>query len=150
MSETNILGGRVGYELKRVQHGLRSRMDGELRGLGLTTPQYAAMSVLGDSPGISGAELARRSFVTAQTMNQILANLEKRNLIEKRPHPEHGRVLQTYLTEKGEALASSAHREVEAAEEQMLERLNSEERKKLLETLRGCADSLAPEGSRAR
>lgn len=132
--------------MKRVQHGLRSRMDDALRGVGLTTPQYAALSVLMDSPGISGAELARRSFVTAQTMNQILANLEKRNLIEKRPHPEHGRVLQTYLTEKGEALVSSAHREVEEIEERMLERLNEEERRKLLETLRGCADSLAPEG----
>ncbi len=150
MEESNILAGRVGYELKRVHHGLRSRMDGELRGLGLTTPQYAAMSVLKDFPGISGAELARRSFVTAQTMNQILANLEKRNLVEKCPHPEHGRVLQAYLTEQGEALTVNAHREVEGIEERMLERLGEEEREKLLETLRGCADSLAPEGGRAR
>lgn len=148
MEGSNILAGRVGYELKRVQNSLRSRMDGALRGLGLTTPQYAAMSVLKDSPGMSGADLARRSFVTAQTMNQILANLEKRSLVEKRPHPKHGRVLQAYLTEEGEALVSRAHREVEEIEDRMLEKLSDGERRKLLEFLRSCADSLSPSEAR--
>ncbi len=148
MGGSNILAGRVGYELKRVHHGLRSRMDGELRGLGLTTPQYAAMSVLKDFPGISGAELARRSFVTAQTMNQILSKLEGAGLIEKRRHPGHGRVLQTYLAPEGERLVDRAHGVVEGIEERMLERLDEEERERLLQTLRGCADSL--EESRAK
>src|SRR3712207_8022525 len=71
-----FLGGRVGYELKRAQHALRSEMDGALRGVGLTTPQYAALSVLEGEEGISGALLARRCFVTPQTMNGILVNLE--------------------------------------------------------------------------
>jgi len=63
------LGNRIGYELKRAQHALRLGMDEELRGLGVTTPQYAAMSVLAEEPGLSNAQLARRSSVTPQTMN---------------------------------------------------------------------------------
>jgi DNA-binding MarR family transcriptional regulator len=35
-------------------------MDTALRGLGLTTPQYAALTFLEESPGLSGAQLARR------------------------------------------------------------------------------------------
>jgi DNA-binding MarR family transcriptional regulator len=138
----NSLEGRVGYQLKRVQQALRNRMDEVLRDLGLTTPQYAALSVLADGSGLSGAELARRSFVTAQTMNGILANLEAAGLIERRPHPEHGRVLQAYLTESGERLVSRAHEEVGDIEELMLSDLASEEHHNLLEMLRVCTNSL--------
>ena len=144
--------GRVGYQMKRAEHALRLEMDGKLRSLGLTTPQHAAMSALEAEPGMSGAALARRGFVTPQTMNGIVANLEAAGVVERRPHPEHGRVLQAYLTERGEELLSRAHALVEAVEERMLAGLNEDERLKLAEALRGCADSLAPgaAGFRAR
>lgn len=38
----------------------------------LTPPQYAAMALLEDSPGISSAEVARRSFVSAQTSDRLV------------------------------------------------------------------------------
>lgn len=130
--------------MKRVQHALRSEMDGALRGIGMTTPQYAALAVLGGEAGLSGAELARRCFVTPQTMNGILVNLEKAGLLERRPHPEHGRVLQAYLTGNGERILSRAHALVEATEGRMLKNLTEDEQGRLLSGLRGCADALEP------
>ena len=109
--------------MKRVQHALRVKMDGALRELGMTTARYAALSA-GATPGLSGAELARRSFVTPQTMNVILTNLEAAGLVVRRPHPEHGRVLQTYLTEMGEDSVAKAHGLVEAVEGRMLDGLS--------------------------
>ena len=129
--------------MKRAQHALRLEMDRVLRGVGLTTPQYAALSVLEDEAGLSGAALARRCFVTPQTMNQILMNLQGSGMVERRPHPEHGRVLSAYLTPKGAELVVQAHGEVGTIEERMLAGLNREERSQLLETLRRCADSLS-------
>ena len=137
------LGGRIGYQMKRVQHALRLEMDAALRGVGLTTPQYAALSVLEDEAGLSGATLARRCFVTPQTMNQILVNLEGSGMVERSPHPEHGRVLSAFLTEKGAKLVALAHGEVEAIEERMLTGLDHVQRSRLLEALRNCAESLA-------
>jgi DNA-binding MarR family transcriptional regulator len=137
------LGRSVGYQMKRAQHALRLAMDGALRGVGLTTPQYAALSVLEEEAGLSGAALARRCFVTPQTMNQILMNLQGSGMVERRPHPEHGRVLSVYLTRKGAELVALAHGEVEAIEERMLAGLDRGERYRLLEALRGCAESLA-------
>ena len=128
--------------MKRAQHALRLEMDGALRGVGLTPPQYAALSVLEDEEGISGASLARRCFVTPQTMNGILVNLEKAGFLERRAHPEHGRVLQAYLTGEGEEMLSRAHALVEAIEGRMLEDLAEGERERLLAALRGCADAL--------
>jgi DNA-binding MarR family transcriptional regulator len=143
MDKEERLGRRVGYQMKRAEHALRLEMDGALRRVGLTTPQYAALSVLEEEAGLSGAALARRCFVTPQTMNQILMNLQGSGMVERRPHPEHGRVLSAYLTRKGAELVALAHGEVGAIEERMLAGLDSGERSRLLEALRGCAESLA-------
>ena len=128
--------------MKRAQHALRLEMDGALREVGLTTPQYAALSVVEGEEGLSGALLARRCFVTPQTMNGILVNLEKAGLLERRAHPGHGRVLQAYLTKEGERMLLRAHALVGAIEGRMLGDLTEGERARLLAVLRGCADTL--------
>ncbi|QIN85008.1 MarR family transcriptional regulator [Rubrobacter tropicus] len=140
---------RIGYQMKRAQHALRLAMDAAVRDLGLTTPQYAALAVLEGEAGLSGAGLARRCFVTPQTMNGILAKLEGAGLVERRRHPEHGRVLQAYLTETGGAVVSRAHALVEAVEGRMLEGLTEHERGRLLVVLRGCAEALERDDGRA-
>ena len=146
MGHGRVLGGRVGYELKRAQHALRVEMDGTLRRVGLTTPQYAALAALEGEPGLSGAELARRCFVTPQTMNGILVNLENAGMLKRSSHPEHGRVLQAYLTEEGEAMVSRAHAPIEAIEERMLAGVGEDERRRFLGALRDCADALEGAG----
>ena len=141
MSESTV-ESEVGYELKRVQHALRLRMDRGLREGGLTTPQYAALSALEAEPGLSGAELARRSFVTPQTMNIIVTKLENAGLVERREHPVHGRVLQAYLTKAGAESILRADRIADEISQQMLAGLEREERSRLLDMLRGCAAAL--------
>jgi hypothetical protein len=93
MEMSNQLADRVGYQLKRAQQALRTAMDEGLRAQGITTPQYAALTALAADEPLSGAELARRCFVTAQTMNAILVGLERARLVERTPHAEHGRVI---------------------------------------------------------
>lgn len=132
----------VGYELKRVQHALRLAMDGEVRALGLTTPQYAALSVLEREEELSGAELARRCFVTPQTMNGIITGLESAGLVERRAHPTHGRVVQARLTQGGGELLARAHERVAAVEERMVSGLSQSERQGLLSALRSCTEAL--------
>jgi DNA-binding MarR family transcriptional regulator len=133
---------RVGYELKRAQHALRLRMDDALRSVGLTTPRYAALALLEADPGLSNAELARRAFVTPQTMNAIVVNLEAAGLLERRPHPAHGRILRGYPTEAGRETLERAHRLVQKVEGRMLAPLDAAAQGALLDALRRCADSL--------
>jgi DNA-binding MarR family transcriptional regulator len=143
---TGRLESRVGYELKKVQHDLRLGMTGMLKELGVTPPQYAALSVLTEEPGLSNATLARRSFVTPQTMNQILVRLEAAGLVERHAHPEHGRVLQAYLTGEGEKLRKQCARRVDAIEERMVSGLSENERSNLLEMLQRCSVALRQYG----
>src|SRR5258708_9327551 len=95
--EKIMLEQSVGYQLKRAVHALRIQMDNALREVGLTTPQYAALSAIEAKPGLSGNKIARRCFVTPQTINLILANLESAGLILRHPQPQYGLICHTYL-----------------------------------------------------
>lgn len=133
---------RVGYLLKRVQAALRGGMDHALEAKGLTTPQYAVLSALEQEPEISSAELARRSFVTPQTMIRIVEILESLRLIRRKAHPTHGRVLMASLTPEGARLVTSCHAAVKAVEERMLRGLTAGERSALRALLARCAKAL--------
>src|ERR1700719_4516451 len=121
----------VGYHLKRAQQALRTAMDEGLRAQGLTTPQYAALTHLEADEPLSGAELARRSFVTAQTMNAILVGLERARLVERAAHAKHGRVIEARLTKRGRAKVQGAHTTVFGIEERMLSEITPAGRRKL-------------------
>ena len=74
----------------------------------MTGAQYAALSVLARDPGMSGADLARASNTTPQAMNGVLGTLERDGLVERHPHPTHGRILQVTLTREGERRLEAA------------------------------------------
>lgn len=131
----------MGYVLKQVQQALRTAMDGALRQHGLSTPQYSVLQVLEEDPGLSGAALARRCFVTAQTANEMVAHLERIGLVE-RHRSDDARVLRTYLTPEGRRLVQSCDETVRAIEERMVSRLSQDERQQLVEQLQQCAAAL--------
>lgn len=139
----------LGYELKRVQHALRLRFDHVLREEGLTTPQFAALNVIAETPGLSGKKVANRCFVTSQTMNLILANLESVGLIVRRPHPEYGRVLQTYLTPAGEDRLQKCSYKVRAIEDRMEAAFTYEQRLQFLDALKTCITALEADAERS-
>jgi len=133
---------RIGYELKRTQHGLHLSMDARLRPLGLSTPQYAVLANVRDNPGVSGAQLARNAFVSAQAMNEVVSGLERYGLLQRDPSPRHGRIIETRLTKRGRRLLERADAEVLNAERQLVALLDRDEAKVLFEMLRRCADAI--------
>ena len=132
----------IGYNLKITQHRLRQRLDAELARLGITAPQNAVLPAVAGNPRISNAELARAAFVTPQTMQAILVNLERAGLIVRSPHPEHGRVIMTELTAAGQQAVADGAKAADAVERQMLSRLSTEEAGLLCELLKRCAAAL--------
>jgi DNA-binding MarR family transcriptional regulator len=134
----------IGYLLKNAQQSLRTAMDTTLRDLGVTTPQYAVLTFLEASSGLSSAQLARRAFVTPQTMNRIVANLETAGLIERGPHPELGRVLETKLSKRGRRLLAECQRRIDDVEARMVADLTLAERRQLANLLERCTRALRP------
>jgi len=134
----------TGYLLKNAQQSLRAAMDAALRDLGITTPQYAVLAFLEEAPGLSGAQLARRAFVTPQTMNRIVVHLQAAGLIERGPHPEVGRVLEARLSRRGQGLLAECHRRVRQVEARMVAGLNPGEQRQLAHLLERCVANLRP------
>lgn len=99
----------LGYVMKQAQHALRKRMDERLRDLELTVPKYAVLNALEKAPGASNADLARRAFITPQSMQGIISNLEKSGLIVRESDPTHGRIQKAELTDSGQKIVSKAH-----------------------------------------
>ena len=137
-SDTTLL-----YLVKRVELAVRSRLDDLLRPGGLTTLQYTALTVLQRHQGsLTSAQLARNSFVTAQTMADMVSALLDRGLVERNRDPADRRRLVLTLTPDGEALLSRFRRPVEALEAQMLSGLTAEQAAELRASLLSCRAAL--------
>src|ERR1700734_763996 len=74
---------------------------------GVTTSQIGVLRQLADEPGLSGAELARRLLISPQGVQLALTALERRGLVERKQDPQHGRILQAYLTGEGRNVAAT-------------------------------------------
>ena len=139
---------RVGYLIKRAQAVLHNAMADALGSHHLTVTQFAVLTGLAEEPGLSNADLARRTFVTPQSMHTVLQELERLQFVVRRPHPQHQRVLQAELTEAGRRTLKSANKSVNAVEEKMLGKLSNPARSKLASALSSCIDSLTETPSR--
>ncbi|MET3109386.1 DNA-binding MarR family transcriptional regulator [Oxalobacteraceae bacterium GrIS 1.18] len=132
----------IGYSLKITQHLLRQRLDARLVEVGITAPQNAVLLAVANNPRISNAHLARAAFVTPQTMQAILVNLERAGLIVRSPHEAHGRVIVTELTDSGRKAVRAGTAAADAVEQQMLSGLSPEEAKLLHSMLKRCSAAL--------
>jgi DNA-binding MarR family transcriptional regulator len=106
--------GHSSYLLRQAGQALSGAMEVALRPHGLTPAQYGVLSVLARQPGTSGADLARACSTTPQAMNGVLGTLERDSLIERRPHPTHGRILQATLTTEGRRRLEAANPAMQA------------------------------------
>jgi DNA-binding MarR family transcriptional regulator len=137
-----VAAPRLTYLVKQAELAVRAHLDGILGRHGLTTPQYTALSVLQRNPGISSAQLSRRSFVTAQAGNEMVGVLERKALVERQPSPDHQRIRLVYLTAAGAALLGACDAEVDALEARMLHGVDAATRRQLRAALESCTANL--------
>jgi DNA-binding MarR family transcriptional regulator len=142
-------GQNVGLLMKSLHHMLRQSIDETLRkrGLELSFAHFAALFGIYCEPGITGAKLARRAMVSAQTMNSALRRLEEEGRIERRPHPDSRRADSWRLTDEGIELLEQAREVSSAVFARMLAPLAPAETAALEDYLRRCIAAL--EGDRA-
>jgi DNA-binding MarR family transcriptional regulator len=131
------------YLIKQVELAVRSRLDDLLRPAGLTALQYTALTVLERHADMSSAQLARNSFVTAQSMADMITTLEGRGLIERHRDRADRRRLVVALTAGGRELLDRYRDEVAALEAQMLAGLSKNEVFSLRRSLQACRANLA-------
>jgi DNA-binding MarR family transcriptional regulator len=136
------LNTSVGYLLKQTTSALHTEMEAVLRPLALTITQYSCLELLAQRPGLSNSELARGTFVTRQSMNVLLQQLEQRGLVTRAELPVAGRVLPTELTADGRQLRAAASEAVRSVEARMTGGLSADDEARLRELLTRCEAAL--------
>ncbi|SMF36338.1 MarR family winged helix-turn-helix transcriptional regulator [Streptomyces sp. Amel2xC10] len=131
------------YLLKRTELAVRAHLEELLKPAGITALQYTALTVLERHDGISAAQLARDSFVTAQSMADMVRALESRGLIRREPNPANRRERLVLLDVPGRRLLAEYAGPARALEERMVADLSVEEIAALREALIGAWRALA-------
>jgi DNA-binding MarR family transcriptional regulator len=133
-----------GYLIKRAQAAIHVCLEEIVSAHGLGIPQFVVLSFLAETPGLANADLARRAFVTPQSMNEVLKQLESTGLVERRQNPTNARMLNAYLTHSGTKKRSAVSRQVQELEAQLLGGLTSDERQTLNRTLLTIIENVTP------
>jgi DNA-binding MarR family transcriptional regulator len=133
---------RATYLIKELERAVRARIDAIVQPLGLTAVQYTALSVLSRHPGMSSAQLARRSFVSPQAANELVSALEQGGLIRRRVDREGGRALGIFLTSRGERSLSRCDERVDALEAELFRGAAPRDEARFRAMLRTCRDAI--------
>ncbi|HET9447703.1 MAG TPA: MarR family transcriptional regulator [Steroidobacteraceae bacterium] len=142
----------IPYLLKGLHHSLRQAVDAGLRRgrIELTFAHLATLYTIDAEPGLAGAELARRSSVTAQTMNTILHRMERDGQLERRPHPSSSRADSWFVTARGGRQLDQARVVGKAIWRKMLGALAEREVAQLQNLLHRCIRGLEDQVEAAR
>jgi DNA-binding MarR family transcriptional regulator len=116
-----------GYLVKRAQSLINLSLEEIVSKHGLGIPHYVVLILLAETPGLPNAELARKAFVTPQSMNEVLQRLEASGLVERRPSHSNARILNAQLTQTGEKKWRSVNDDLLKLEERLLQGLSRDE-----------------------
>ncbi|RTE88647.1 MarR family transcriptional regulator [Bradyrhizobium sp. LVM 105] len=134
--------GYLGYLLRQAHAAVRLTMERALADLGVTSPQFAVLTMLKAYPGLSGADVARLTFLTPQTVGVIIRNLERDGAIAMTPHPVHGRIQQWTLTPRGATLLRACRERVIELEKRLARGLDMKTETAIRRWLTGIATEL--------
>jgi DNA-binding MarR family transcriptional regulator len=123
------------YMVKQVELVVRSHLDELVKPAGITALQYTALTVLERHDGLSAAQLARDSFVTAQSIADLVRSLENRGLVRRERNPRNRRELLILLTDAGRRLLEQHAEPVRELEERMVRDLTAHQTEQFRQSL---------------
>jgi DNA-binding MarR family transcriptional regulator len=135
----------LGYLLYRVMATLRPRLGAELGALGIGVPEFACMHILSMNPGLTSADLARGTNVSAQAMNQVLHALEDRGAVTRPASTPAGKPMPARLTRRGKALLKNANEAAHLADQRIFTGLSADQQRQLKRLLAAVATRASDE-----
>ncbi|MGY4708948.1 MarR family winged helix-turn-helix transcriptional regulator [Mycolicibacterium sp. CBM1] len=121
--------------LWRTENVVDRAIDHALSACGLSSTLLGTLRMVVDDPGVSTAELARRAQVRPQSIAHAVGKLEDQGLVERRPHPVHGKILQVFPTPTAKSALRGGSKALRQAEDVLLGGLAPDERQALADLL---------------
>jgi DNA-binding MarR family transcriptional regulator len=125
----------LGFTVSRRFHEMLGPLE-------LEPGEFALLRAVAKSDGEPQNALAERLHISPSWMVAIVDQLERRELVERRPHARDRRIRNLHLTAAGKKLLKQAERRAQQFDRQVTDPLTEAELRQLLELLQRVAAGL--------
>ncbi len=126
------LGEFLPYRLSRLANRVSSSLAREYAaGFDLSIPQWRAVAVLGERPGVCADDICEATGMDKVAVSRAIGGLQAAGRVERRPDPGDGRRSRLRLTRAGRAVYRRVAPLALAFEERLLASLGDAERRQL-------------------
>jgi DNA-binding MarR family transcriptional regulator len=132
----------VAFLLSSLGYAVSRRFHEILGPLELEPGEFALLRAVSASAGEPQNALAERLHISPSWMVAVVDDLERRELIERRPHARDRRVRNLHLTAAGKKLLRQAERKAQQFDGQVTDSLSEAELEQLIELLQRVAAGL--------
>ena len=133
--DARMLEALVGYNARRAWLIISGVFAERMAPYGLKQIDFSVLSLLAHNPGATSRQLCNALDILPPNLVSLVATLDSRGLIERKPHPHDGRAVGLHLTEAGENLIREAEQTVTQLEADASARLTTRERETLIRLL---------------
>ncbi|HOP70288.1 MAG TPA: MarR family transcriptional regulator [Bacillota bacterium] len=126
---------RIERLLRHVAFIIKKRGRDILSDFDITTPQFLALVVLKDRPGITMGELCERLYLACSTATDLIDRMEKNGYLERNRDADDRRVIRLSITEKGQNIIDQVINARRRYVDSILKQLTQEEIDQLAQAL---------------
>ncbi|AMM25329.1 MarR family winged helix-turn-helix transcriptional regulator [Variovorax sp. PAMC 28711] len=133
--DSQVLEELVGYNARRAYSMISEVFAERMAPYGLKQVDFSVLSLLAHNPGATSRQLCSTLGMLPPNLVSLIASMDSRGLIERRPHPHDGRAVGLHLTPAGNTLVREAEQAVTQLELDASARLSARERESLIRLL---------------
>lgn len=133
---TDYLQTLVGYNARRAALAVIGTFLERMAPFGVRPVDFSVLSIIRHNPGVTSRQLCASLGLLPPNLVALLNQLDKRQLIERRPHPTDGRAVALFLSETGESMMALAEAEATELEKDVTAGLTDKQRQTLIDLLK--------------
>ena len=134
--DTSFLETLLGYNVRRATLAVMDVFFERMAPYGLRPVDLSVLSLVAHNPGITSRQLCTTLGVLPPNLVGLVGGLEKRELVERKPHPHDGRAMGLHLTAAGHKFTRDAEKTAAALESEVASALTAAELKTLIRLLK--------------
>ena len=133
--DTSFLESLLGYNARRAALTVIEVFLERMSIYGLRPVDFSLLSLVAHNPGVTSRQLCTALGILPPNLVRLVADMDKRGLIVRRPHPTDGRAIGLHLTADGKKLVREAEATARDLEDRVAAGLTSTERETLMTLL---------------
>ena len=125
--DTSYLETLLGYNARRAALAVITVFLQRMAPYGLRPVDFSVLTLIAHNPGITSRQLCTALDILPPNLVGMIKSLDRRGLIERKPHPTDGRAQGLHLSPAGIKLQKAAQRTATQLESDVASQLSDEE-----------------------